>query len=253
MSIVRGERPESGWYALDKRISEDDRLSWAARGLLVFLLGKPDNWRVSVEHLRRQTATARVRTGRDGVYALLQELQGCGYMVARQARNDDGTVGPVEYLVREVPAPLPAEPDTAPPLPAEPYPAGTTLTKTETSPRTEGKQGARKRALPGEEFPTPEWVPRDAWLGWLESRRKKPPTTRALELALETLTNLRAGGDDPRKVLDQSTLRGWTGLFTTRDRGFMNGSSSSGGRESEAQRVERINREHDDRERAAAG
>ena len=35
MSVVRGPRPESNWYALDKRISEDTRLTWAARGLLV--------------------------------------------------------------------------------------------------------------------------------------------------------------------------------------------------------------------------
>ena len=75
MSIIRGARPESGWYTLDKRISEDGRLSWAARGLLIFLLGKPDHWRVSVGHLRKQTEAARIRTGRDGVYALLQELQ----------------------------------------------------------------------------------------------------------------------------------------------------------------------------------
>lgn len=38
MSIIRGPRPESNWYALDKRIIEDTRLTWAARGLLVFLL-----------------------------------------------------------------------------------------------------------------------------------------------------------------------------------------------------------------------
>src|SRR5690606_7164994 len=100
VSIVRSPRPEAGWYALDKRISEDSRLSWAARGMLVFLLGKPDNWRVSVEHLRKQTEGARIRTGRDGVYALLGELQSAGYVEAVQARREDGTLGPMEYQVR---------------------------------------------------------------------------------------------------------------------------------------------------------
>lgn len=139
MSIIRGARPESGWYTLDKRISEDGRLSWAARGLLIFLLGKPDHWRVSVGHLRKQTEAARIRTGRDGVYALLQELQTAGYIEARQERRDDGTLGEMEYIVREI-SPLPAQPDTAHPLPAQPYPAQTTQVKTDKPSTTDGNK-----------------------------------------------------------------------------------------------------------------
>jgi hypothetical protein len=137
VSIVRGPRPESGWYALDRRISEDARLSWAARGVLVFLLGKPDNWRISVEHLRKQTAGARVSTGRDGIYALLKELQGAGYLRVEQARSESGTLGPVDYFVSEVPSPLPDQPDAARPLPARPLPAGTTVDKTEGATKTD--------------------------------------------------------------------------------------------------------------------
>lgn len=103
MSIVRGPRPETGWYALDKAISEDQRLSWAARGLLIFLLGKPDHWRVNVEHLTAQTAEARIRTGRDAVYALLGELEACGYMTRHQERGKGGKMMPVEYVVHEIP------------------------------------------------------------------------------------------------------------------------------------------------------
>lgn len=103
MSIVRGPRPESGWYALDKRISEDARLSWAARGLLIYLLGKPDNWRVNVSHLLQQTQGARVRTGRDGIYALLAELEEAGYVERRQERGADGRLLPMEYVVHENP------------------------------------------------------------------------------------------------------------------------------------------------------
>ena len=103
MSIVRGPRPESNRYALDKRISEDTRLTWAARGLLVFLLGKPDSWRVSIEHLRAQTEGARVKTGRDGVYALLKELQDAGYITTMRSRGGDGKLGTIDYIVRECP------------------------------------------------------------------------------------------------------------------------------------------------------
>lgn len=37
MSIIRSPRCESNFYVLDKQISEDKRLGWVARGLLVFL------------------------------------------------------------------------------------------------------------------------------------------------------------------------------------------------------------------------
>lgn len=134
MSIIRAPRPEANFYVLSKSISEDARLTWAARGLLVYLLGKPDHWQISVESLRRQTEGARVRTGRDGVYALLGELESTGYLQRVQGRSVGGRLAEVDYSVSEVPSnsPLPDQPDTAPPLPAQPYPANPTLVSTDT-------------------------------------------------------------------------------------------------------------------------
>lgn len=156
MSIIRATRPEANWYAVDKAISEDPRLGWGARGLLLYLLGKPDNWRVSVNHLRAQTEGARVRTGRDGIYALLAELQAAGYCQARRARKANGTLGPVDYIIREQPlppepeveespsiSPLPAQPDTA-----QPDTAGTTLVKTERATKTERSKTPPPSAAP---------------------------------------------------------------------------------------------------------
>jgi uncharacterized protein YdaU (DUF1376 family) len=67
--------------------------------------------------------------------------------------------------------------------------------------------------------PLPAWVPEDAWVGWLEMRKKRkaPPTERALTLAVQKLEELRNQGHDPAKVLDQSTTCGWTGLFPLKD------------------------------------
>lgn len=114
MSIRRAPRPESNFYMLDKRISEDERLSWAARGLLVFLLGKPDHWEVSVQHLINQTKKASKRTGRDGTYAIIKELELAGYLDRVRGRSDGGEFGKVDYIVHEhpQPAPLPDKPDT---------------------------------------------------------------------------------------------------------------------------------------------
>lgn len=104
MSIRRGPRPESRFYTLDKAISEDERLSWAARGMLIFLLGKPDHWEVSVKHLIGQTSSAVGKSsGRDGVRVILKELEQAGYLVADVARNEGGIFAGMAYTVYEQP------------------------------------------------------------------------------------------------------------------------------------------------------
>lgn len=121
--IVRSPRPHGNFYVLDKRISEDQRLSWAARGLLVFLLGKPDHWQVSPAALVNEVSGSKKPTGRDATYALLQELIEAGYMRSEQAKTDSGTFGRVNYFVSE--EPLTDFPEAAP-HPGLPYPANPT-------------------------------------------------------------------------------------------------------------------------------
>ena len=54
----------------------DERLSWKARGLLAYLLSKPDNWRVIVSHLVAQSD----KDGKTSVMAGLEELETVGYI-----------------------------------------------------------------------------------------------------------------------------------------------------------------------------
>lgn len=133
--IIRGRRPESNFYILDKRISQDKRLSWAARGLLIYLLGKPDNWRVSVTDLVNQTADSARSSGRDAVYGLLKELQDAGYVRYEQTRKDDGTMGASTYHVSEDASTT--EESVEVPLPEKPIAVKPTLTRIESSPRIE--------------------------------------------------------------------------------------------------------------------
>lgn len=65
----------------------------------------------------------------------------------------------------------------------------------------------------------PAWIPSDAWAGYVEMRVaiKKPlKTERAINLAINTLDRLRADGNDPAAVLDQSVMHSWIGLFAVR-------------------------------------
>lgn len=61
----------------------------------------------------------------------------------------------------------------------------------------------------------PGWWPMEAWEGFAEMRKRirAPLTARATELLVAKVTELKTQGQDPQKVIDQSTQRGWRGLF----------------------------------------
>lgn len=65
---------------------------------------------------------------------------------------------------------------------------------------------------------TPDWIPEDAWIGYREMRvkTKKAMTSHAEKLAYKKLEELKAAGNDPQLVLEQSILNGWAGLYEIR-------------------------------------
>lgn len=105
---------QSNFVAIDNRILEDPDLSWKAKGLLSYLLSRPDNWQVRVSDL-----VNRSTTGRDGIYSILKELKALGYARYATARGISGTFGEGGWTVYERPrdtgSPDTAEPDTAKP------------------------------------------------------------------------------------------------------------------------------------------
>lgn len=217
MSIIRAPRPEGNFYLLNKTISEDQRLSWGARGMLVFLLGKPDHWKVSPAHLRGETASSAKPTGRDGIYGLLDELINAGYVRREQPRTEAGVLGEVTYLVSE--SPLPDLPYPAEPLPARPHTANPTLVS------IEGKQGLKKavstenpsggdKGKSGKFDPLtarPSNASVQAWADFCEMRKAKraPLTLRACELIAKKLAN----HPEPDAVLDKSTTSSWSDIY----------------------------------------
>ena len=74
--IIR--RKHSGSYAvIPNTVSDDENLKADTLGVLVYLLAKPEDWKVIVADLRR-----RFHIGRDRVYAIIVELQKAGYVQA---------------------------------------------------------------------------------------------------------------------------------------------------------------------------
>jgi uncharacterized protein YdaU (DUF1376 family) len=78
-------------------------------------------------------------------------------------------------------------------------------------------------------FDLPDWVPAEAWAGFVEMRRGKRayPTARAVKLIVAELEKLRAAGHEPGAVLDQSTANNWTDVYALK--GKKSGQAAGGG------------------------
>lgn len=99
--IRRAPPPTDFFYRLDKNISEDRRLSWGARAMLIYLLGKPDHWELSVANLVNETADSGAPLGRAGVYSLIEQLVEAGYIEKHRHRNSNGTFSAFDYVIKE--------------------------------------------------------------------------------------------------------------------------------------------------------
>lgn len=66
----------------------------------------------------------------------------------------------------------------------------------------------------------PDFIPADAWAGYVEMRKKKRAvmTDRARDLRIKDLAALHAQGQDIGAVLDQSTANGWTDVYPVKER-----------------------------------
>lgn len=113
-NIRRAKRDKDHpYFMLARSTAQDEALSWEARGLLAYLLSKPDDWIVNVKDLQQGC-------GRDKVKSILAELEKSGYLT-RETEQPHGTRGRFmryHYEVHETPfteKPSTVEPSTANP------------------------------------------------------------------------------------------------------------------------------------------
>jgi uncharacterized phage protein (TIGR02220 family) len=97
MSIIRLKN-RAKWVVIDKKPIEDENLSWQAKGILTYLLSKPDDWQVHINQL-----SGASKNGRDSTRKTIHELVDTGYIVRNQVRNEKGHLVGWEYLVSEEP------------------------------------------------------------------------------------------------------------------------------------------------------
>jgi hypothetical protein len=115
MQTIRRSKKDSDnpYKSIRRATFEDNRLSFEARGVLGYILVKPDDWRINVTDLMKQGDM-----GRDKTYRILNELIETGYCERVELRDRGRIVG-YDYLINEEPCtekPLPDFPYTAKPL-----------------------------------------------------------------------------------------------------------------------------------------
>jgi hypothetical protein len=86
-AIIRVHK-SANFSVLNNQGLRDARLSFGARGILAYLLTKPDDWTVLSKDL-----VAESPHGRDAILKMLQELEACGYLKRERTRGADGRYG----------------------------------------------------------------------------------------------------------------------------------------------------------------
>lgn len=146
--IIR-RRVTRNFTIIGNEVFDDQRLSLEAMGLLAWLRSRPDNWMLSVDHLRR-----RFNVGRNKIHNLIRELIETGWVTSERLRDTvtKAFVG-IEYVVLDEPCcmspddqtPGPENGDVACREPIEPRPhlpplAKPRLAKRDDIIRTESEQ-----------------------------------------------------------------------------------------------------------------
>lgn len=92
--IRRARGSDIPFFIMSRPLAQDRELSFEARGVMAYLLSKPDDWKVQPSDLEQLCGSRRV-------YRILKELRDAGYMELKQERSGQRIVGWV-YEVHEV-------------------------------------------------------------------------------------------------------------------------------------------------------
>jgi len=98
MSKITRQKRKENFTVVNNDILQNSKLSWAAKGMLVYLLHLPDNWQINVADLSN-----RSRNGRDGTAGIIKELMICGYISRVKIKNEKSQFKGYNYTVTDEP------------------------------------------------------------------------------------------------------------------------------------------------------
>lgn len=97
--IIRTQK-QRRFTTVDNAPFQDKRLHWDTRGLLGYLLTKPDGWEIRIEDLLKQEEPedGSRATGREKIFRMLRELKTYGYLYRDQINGADGRFETICYI-----------------------------------------------------------------------------------------------------------------------------------------------------------
>lgn len=100
MSGIIRVKKDARYFVASNEPFYDKELSWEAKGVMAYLLSKPDNWVVRTRDLIRQGPAGEYKVTR-----ILSELKKAGYIRRERYRKEDGTFEweTVVYELRTIP------------------------------------------------------------------------------------------------------------------------------------------------------
>lgn len=196
--IIRIQKRADPFARVPKVMLNDKRLSWKAKGILSYLLSKPNNWTVQSHDIFNHGTD-----GRDAIQAAFKELRDCGYAVLGRERNDDGTLSGTFWTVSD--SPQPTE-NLKTRLTVKPSDGKASTTKNDKSTKND--------LAP---YGTPEFEA--VWTEW-ENHRKHKRQSLTPEAIKRQFSKLAAMGEARAiKAINFSIEQGYTGIFEEQSNG----------------------------------
>lgn len=205
MAIIRVNKTKNYTVMSNYHLHEKD-MSLKSKGLLSLMLSLPDDWDYSIDGLIKLS-----KDGKDSVTAAILELEKFGYLVRTQAKDKSGRFSGYDYDVYE--NPMTGEPLTENPLTENPTQLNTNNqnNKEQNTKRIKEEEARTINDIIAEQKeelqePLREYVK-------MRKSIKKPITTHGLELAVKRLSELTSDTSVAVKIINQSIMNSWQGLF----------------------------------------
>lgn len=98
MATFRAYKESGNFVTVHKDFIHDSNISWKAKGILLYLLSRPDDWQIYETELEQHSTD-----GLSGLKSGIKELEEIGYIQRNRKRDESGRLNGYEYLVYEQP------------------------------------------------------------------------------------------------------------------------------------------------------
>ena len=209
-------RKKDNFTTIHNDLLNNDKLSWKAKGILIYMLSKPADWEYNI----KGDIVKRSSDRETAVYSGVQELVKQGYV--SRVKNSDGTVdyyifedraenNIIDFSFIEDLKPDPENPNQGKPDPENPN---------QENPDVLIRKNTTKERIIVILNNNKELASAFKDFELMRKKIKKPLTERAKKMALDKLEKLSGGNEELAiEILQQSIFKCWQDLYPLKDDG----------------------------------